>query len=61
MRYRMIACGSGQFGLEGDGIHIEDIFVSRQEMIGFVGRLNRFDVSTCHIYDVIEDYFGELV
>lgn len=59
MRYRVITCSSGQFGLEGDEIRVEDIFVSRQEITRFVGRLNQFDVSPCHVYDIIEDYFGE--
>lgn len=60
MRYRVITCSSGQFGLEGGGLHIEDILVSRQAMTHLVGRLNRFDASPCHIYDILEDYFGEL-
>ena len=59
--YHVIQCSSGQYGLEGAGVHIEDIFVSREENFSFVTRLNAFDASPDHIYDLIEDYFGEIV
>lgn len=58
--YHVIQCSSGQYGLEGSGVHIEDIFVSKEEICRFVARLNVFAASPVHIYELIENYFGEI-
>lgn len=58
--YHAILCSSGQYGLEGCGVHIEDIFVSKMDICKFVARLNASEASPIQIYDIIEDYFGEI-
>lgn len=58
--YHVIRCSNGQYGLEGSGVHIEDIFVSKADICRFVERLNTNGASPIHIYDMIEDYFGEI-
>lgn len=57
--YQIIKRGE-QYGLCGEGIEIHDIFTSYKEINLFVYMLNRFQASSAHVYDIIEDYFGRL-
>ena len=57
--YEVIRGAENQFGIQGSGITIDNIFTSVGEANIFVYMLNRYHASPSHIYDIIEDYFGD--
>ncbi|MCB6366586.1 DUF6514 family protein [Intestinibacillus massiliensis] len=49
---------NNQFGVQGGGACVKDITTERAEAERLAGLLNRNRVSLCHLYDVIEDFWG---
>lgn len=47
------------YGIKGDGVHVRDLFFSKEETENFVDALNQFDVLPIHIFEIVEDYFGD--
>lgn len=45
------------YGIERDTIRIEDISVNRNAVQSFVDKLNKNEVSDCHLLELIEDEF----
>ncbi len=44
--------------LDNDVIEISDVSVSKERILLFVEKLNRFDASPIHLYDFIQDAIG---
>lgn len=48
------------YGVSQGGCVVEDITSSLSEITGFVDALNRGGASQAHIYELVENFFGEV-
>ena len=47
------------YGIQCDGMTIDDVSTSKEEVIRLIDKLSKYGLSPCHLQDVIEDFIQE--
>lgn len=47
------------YGIQCEGMTIDDVSTNKEEVIRLIDKLNKYELSSCHLHDVIEDFIQE--
>ena len=47
------------YGIKCDEVSVKDVSPNKEEVTELIDRLNQYELSPCHLQDVIEDFIQE--
>ena len=47
------------YGIKCDELSVKDVSPNKEEVTELIDKLNKYELSSCHLHDVIEDFIQE--
>lgn len=47
------------YGIQCDGMIIDDVSTNKEKVIRLIDKLNRYELSSCHLRDAVEDFIAD--
>lgn len=47
------------YGIKCDEVSVKDVSPNKEDVTELIDRLNKYELSPCHLHDVIEDFIQE--